>query len=220
MSIGARFDRHDSESTTKSNGWITVSRIVVVNNITLDGVMQAPGRPDEDTRDGFTHGGWALPYNDQVSGQFMGSHMSGTRAILLGRLTYVDFAGFWPRQGADNPFTQMLTATPKFVASTTLDPEQEWANTTVLAANAVDAIADLRAEGEGDIVVMGSGDLVNSLARNDLVDEYLLLIHPLALGSGRRLFVDTTPLSLVESLVTTTGVIIATYRLANAKGTD
>jgi len=192
-----------------------MSRIVVINNITLDGVMQAPGRADEDTRDGFEHGGWAVPYNDQVGGQFMGSHMVGTRAILLGRRTYTDFAGFWPMQG-DNPFTNVLTATPKYVASTTLDPTQEWANTIVLggggSGDAVPAISDLRSEEGGDIVIMGSGDLVRSLARSNLIDEYVLLIHPLALGSGRRLFAEEQRLSLVESLITTTGVVIATYR--------
>jgi len=188
-----------------------VSKIVVINNITLDGIMQAPGRADEDTRDGFEHGGWAVPYNDQVSGQFMGRHMVGTRAILLGRRTYTDFAGFWPKQG-DNPFTNVLTATPKYVASRTLDPEQEWANTIVLGGDAVPAISDLRSEEGGDIVIMGSGDLVRSLARSNLIDEYLLLIHPLALGSGRRLFAEEARLSLVESVSTTTGVVIATYR--------
>jgi len=188
-----------------------VSKIVVINNITLDGIMQAPGRADEDTRDGFEHGGWAVPYNDQVSGQFMGRHMVGTRAILLGRRTYTDFAGFWPKQG-DNPFTNVLTAMPKYVASSTLDPEQEWANTIVLGGDAVPAISDLRSEEGGDIVIMGSGDLVRSLARSNLIDEYLLLIHPLALGSGRRLFAEEARLSLVESVSTTTGVVIATYR--------
>ena len=188
-----------------------MSKIVVINNITLDGIMQAPGRADEDTRDGFEHGGWAVPYNDQVSGQFMGRHMVGTRAILLGRRTYTDFAGFWPKQG-DNPFTNVLTAMPKYVASSTLDPEQEWANTIVLGGDAVPAISDLRSEEGGDIVIMGSGDLVRSLARSNLIDEYLLLIHPLALGSGRRLFAEEARLSLVESVSTTTGVVIATYR--------
>ena len=152
-----------------------------------------------------------MPYNDPVGGQFMGSHMAGTRAILLGRRTYTDFAGFWPKQG-DNPFTSMLTATPKYVASTTIAPEQEWANTIVLGGDAVPAIANLRSEEGGDIVVMGSGQLVQTLARSNLIDEYLLLVHPLALGSGRRLFTDEVRLSLTESLITTTGVVIATYR--------
>ena len=192
-----------------------MSRIVVVNNLTLDGVMQAPGRADEDPRDGFEYGGWAVPYNDQVSGQFMASHMAGTRAILLGRRTYTDFAGYWPKQG-DNPFTKVLTATPKYVASRTLDPQQDWANTIVLdgagGGDAVPAISDLRSEEGGDIVIMGSGELVRSLARSNLIDEYLLLIHQLALGSGRRLFDQEVRLSLAESLITTTGVVIATYR--------
>ncbi len=190
-----------------------MSQIIVVNNVTIDGIMQAPGRPDEDTRDGFPHGGWAVPYGDRVSGEFLAKHMGGTRAILLGRRTYTDFAAFWPAQGDANPFTAMLTGTQKYVASGTLDPKQGWANTTVLGGDALSAIAALRAEAGGDIVVLGSGELLGSLARRGLVDEYLLLVHPLALGSGRRLFADgEIRLELIDSVVTTTGVVIARYR--------
>jgi len=191
-----------------------MSKIVVVNNLSLDVVMQAPGRPDEDTRDGFDRGGWALPYGDQVSGEFMGKHMSATRAILLGRRTYTDFARFWPSRGMDNPYTAMLTNTPKYVVSSSLDAHQEWANTTVIGGDPLTRIAELRAEEGGNIVIMGSGELVQSLAAAGLIDEYVLLIHPLALGAGRRLFAGGTfePLTLAESVVTSTGVIIGSYR--------
>jgi dihydrofolate reductase len=190
-----------------------MSKIVVVNNLTLDGVMQGPGRADEDTRDGFTQGGWAQKYADDVAGKVMSQHMAGTRALLLGRRTYVDFSAFWQGQGADNPFTQVLTNTTKYVASNTLPAQQAWANTTVLPGDATDAIADLRAEPGKDIVVLGSGELVRSLIRHDLIDEYLLLMHPLVLGHGRRLFTTDlqADLTLVDSVPTTTGVLVLTY---------
>ena len=191
-----------------------MSKLVVVNNLTLDGVMQAPGRPDEDTRDGFTQGGWAVPYADEVSAQIMGRNMGQTRAILLGRRTYLDFADVWPKRGPDNPFTRVLTDTQKFVPSNTLAPQQEWANTTVLPGDAANSVADLKADLDGDIVVLGSGELVQTLMARGLVDEYLLLIHPLVLGSGRLMFRNEPrqELELVDSHPTTTGVIIATYR--------
>jgi dihydrofolate reductase len=193
-------------------------RIVVVESVTLDGVMQAPGRPDEDTRDGFEHGGWAVPYNDEVMGRAMGVRMARDGALLLGRRTYEDFAAYWPRQ-ADNPFTEVLNRTRKYVASTTLTEPLPWENSLLLEGDAADAVAELKARpGDEDLAVLGSGALVRSLMRRGLVDEYLLLIHPLVLGSGRRLFPDgvAAPLRLVDSLTTTTGVIIATYHPAGA----
>jgi dihydrofolate reductase len=190
-----------------------MSKVVVVNNLTLDGVMQGPGRVDEDTRDGFTQGGWAQKYADDIAGTVMSQHMAGTSALLLGRRTYVDFSGFWQRQGVDNPFTQVLTNTQKYVASNTLPAQQAWANTTVLPGQATDAVADLRAEPGKDIVVLGSGELVRSLILHDLVDEYLLLVHPLVLGHGRHLFTadKQADLTLVDSAPTTTGVLVLTY---------
>jgi dihydrofolate reductase len=189
-----------------------MSRVVVINNLTLDGVMQAPGRRDEDTRDGFEHGGWAVPYN--AMGTQMGQRMDTTEALLFGRRTYEDFYGFWPNQ-EDNPFTEVLNAMQKYVASTALEEPVPWSNSTVLRGDAADAVAELRESPGEDIVVMGSGELVQSLMGHNLVDEYVLLIHPLVLGSGHRLFRDGgsfAALRLVDSVTTDTGVVIATYR--------
>lgn len=190
-----------------------MSTVVVTNSLTLDGVMQAPGRPDEDVRGGFARGGWALPYNDAVMGQVMGSGMAQTAALLLGRRTYEDFASVWP-QRKDNPFSAVLDNTQKYVASATLSEPLPWKNSTLLAGDAADAVAALRARPGNDLVILGSGELIQSLRRRDLIDRYVLLIHPLVLGSGRRLFPDgawPSELRLVESVTTTTGVIIATY---------
>jgi dihydrofolate reductase len=191
-------------------------RIVVTDNVSLDGVTQAPGRPDEDTRDGFTRGGWAVPYTDAVLGRKMGEGMARTDALLLGRRTYADFAGYWPRQ-RDNPFTPVLDALPKYVASTTLTEPLPWVNSHLLTGDVVAAVQELKARPGGDIAMLGSGELVRSLRRHGLVDEYVLLIHPLVLGGGRRLFpTGDTPaeLRLVDSVSTTTGVLVATYRPA------
>jgi dihydrofolate reductase len=195
-----------------------MGRIVVINNVTLDGVMQAPGRPDEDPRGGFEHGGWAQPYNDDVLGSAMGQRMTRGEALLLGRRTYEDFAGFWPHQ-KDNPYTEVLDNTQKYVASTTLEEPLPWANSTLLEGDVVAAVADLRYQAGKDVVVLGSGELIRSLMPHGLIDEYVLLIHPLVLGSGGRLFPDDgspARLSLVESVTTTTGVVIATYAPARA----
>jgi len=193
-----------------------MGKVVVTNNVTLDGVMQAPGRPDEDIRGGFGRGGWALPYNDPVLGRVMGEGMANTGALLLGRRTYEDFASFWPHQ-QDNPFTEVLDNVQKYVASTTLSEPLPWKNSTLLEGDATDAVADLKRHLSTDLAVLGSGDLIQSLRRRNLVDEYVLIIHPLVLGSGRRLFPDDASpadLRLVTSVMTTTGVIIATYQPA------
>ena len=190
-------------------------RVVVIENVTLDGVMQAAARPDEDPRDGFAHGGWAIPYNDAVMGQKMGERMGRDGALLLGRRTYEDFFAVWPKR-TDNPYTEVLNRTQKYVASTTQSEPLPWENSTLLAGDAADAVARMRDEPGGDLAVLGSGALVRSLAARGLVDEYLLLIHPVALGSGQRLFdgVPRAPLRLDDTVATTTGVIIATYRPA------
>ncbi len=192
-----------------------MAKVVVFTSLTLDGVMQAPGRPDEDTRGGFAHGGWALPYNDQVMASVLAGNMAGAGPLLLGRRTYEDFHGFWPQQ-TDNPFTEVLDATRKYVASTTLAEPLPWANSTLLQGDAADAVARLKEQPGKDLTVLGSGQLVQSLRRRDLVDEYVLLIHPLVLGTGRRLFPDggvPATLRLAGSTTTTTGVIIATYQV-------
>jgi dihydrofolate reductase len=189
-----------------------MSRIVVVNNLSLDGVMQAPGRPDEDVRGGFAHGGWAAPYFDAVMGEAMGKRMAVPGALLLGRRTYEDFASYWPKQ-TDNPFTPVLNERRKYVASTTLSEPLPWSNSTLLEGDAVRAVAELK-EGDQDLGILGSGELIQSLMRHDLVDEWVLSIHPLVLGSGRRLFPDDgamAKLRLVDATTTTTGVVIATY---------
>jgi dihydrofolate reductase len=190
-----------------------MSKIVVIENLTLDGVMQAPGRPDEDPRGGFRHGGWALPYSDAVLGSFMAERMATTRALVLGRRTYEDFAGFWPKQ-TDNPYTEVLDNTTKYVASSTLAEPLPWGNSELLDGDAADALARLKEEPGGELVVLGSGELTRSLMRRGLIDEFILLVHPLVLGQGRRLFPDEGPpatLRLVDSRGTTTGVVIATY---------
>jgi dihydrofolate reductase len=187
-------------------------RVVAVESVTLDGVMQAPGRPDEDRRGGFEHGGWAVPYGDDVMAREMGARMGREGAILLGRRTYEDLYGYWPKQ-PPNPYTDALERTRKHVASTTLSEPLPWANSTLLAGDAADAVAALKAEPGGHLTIIGSGTLVRGLAARGLVDAYLLLIHPLVLGTGRRLFdaAPPSPLRLTESVTTTTGVIIATY---------
>ena len=191
-----------------------MSRIVVVENLTLDGVMQSPSGPDEDVRDGFEHGGWAAPYDDEVKGRKMGEGMGETEALLLGRRTYEHFFSYWPTAPQPNPFTDVLNNTQKYVASRTLTEPLAWMNSTLLEGDAADAVGRLRERPGRNIVVLGSGDLVNSLMRRNLVDEFVLVIHPVLLGSGRRLFADgTSPsqLRLTDSVTTTTGVVIGTY---------
>ena len=193
-------------------------KVMVLNNLTLDGVMQAPGRPDEDLRGGFTHGGWSMPYNDAVKGQAMGEGMSQGADLLFGRRTYEDFYKVWPNR-TDNPFTAVLDNSQKYVASRTLKAPLPWKNSTLLDGDAADAVDRLKREPGLDLLVMGSGVLIESLMRRNLVDWFILLIHPLVLGNGRRLFTDGGALSklkLVKSVPTTTGVIIATYEPVEA----
>jgi dihydrofolate reductase len=188
-------------------------RIVVVTNLTLDGVMQAPGRPDEDRRGGFERGGWAAPYAAMLE---TGDSMANMGALLFGRWTYESFYAFWPSQ-TGSPFTERLNNIPKYVASRTLEEPLPWNNSTLLKGEAAQTVAGLK-EGPGhDVVIFGSGELVRSLMRANLIDEYVLLFHPLVLGSGRRLFTDggaSAALRLVDSKTTTKGVLIASYRPA------
>ena len=187
-----------------------MSKVIVFTNLTLDGVMQAPARPDEDRRGGFEHGGWATPYAAMAEA---GESTATTSALLLGRRTYEDFYTVWPNR-TDNPYTAVLNNTQKYVASTTLSEPLPWINSTLLKGDAAEAVARLKEELDKDLVIMGSGELVQSLMRANLIDEYVLLIHPLVLGSGRRLFPDGgtfAALRLVDTKTTTTGVVIATY---------
>jgi len=190
---------------------------VVTTNLTLDGVMQAPGRADEDLRGGFAHGGWATPYADSVMASAMAEGMAQGGALLFGRRTYEDFYAVWPSRTDDNPYTTVLNNTQKYIASTTLAEPLPWSNSTLLKGDAAEAVAKLKEQPGKDLVVLGSGELVQSLARRNLVDRFVLLIYPLVLGSGRRLFTDGgafATLRLVNTTTTTTGVVIATYQPA------
>ena len=192
-----------------------MSKVVAIEHVTLDGVMQAPARPDEDTRDGFEYGGWARAGNDPAMINAMGARMGDAWSLLVGRTTYEDFAEVWPKR-PPNPFTDALNAVQKFVASTTLTEPLPWQNSTLLKGDGADAVARLKKEHDKTMVIFGSGLLVQSLARRKLIDEFVLQIHPLVLGKGRRLFSDGssfTNFSLVDSVTVSTGVIIATYAL-------
>jgi dihydrofolate reductase len=190
---------------------VAVAEIVVFNSVTLDGVMQGPGRPDEDTREGFQQGGWAVPYADPEMGKAAAE--SGAGALLLGRRTYEDFYGFWPHQ-TDNPFTEVLNRATKYVVSRTLEEPLPWENSILLKGDVAESVARLKQEQDKDIVILGSGELVRTLMEHGLVDRFVLLTHPLILGTGRRMFPDEGPvtkLRLVDTTTTTTGVIVATY---------
>ena len=200
-----------------------MSKIVAFTSLTLDGVMQAPGRPDEDRRGGFEHGGWAIPYADSVMGTVSAESGASSGALLFGRRTYEDFYAVWPNRTDGNPFTAVLNNTQKYVASTMLKEPLPWVNSTLLKGDAAEAVARLKAQPGKDLVVLGSGVLLRSLMQHKLVDEFILLIHPLVLGSGRRLFSDGgqfAALRLIDDKTTTTGVVIATYQPAEATSAE
>jgi dihydrofolate reductase len=191
-----------------------MGKLVLFQNLTLDGVMQAPGRADEDLRGDFPYGGWAAPYADPEMGKAAGESMATTGGLLFGRRTYEDFYSVWPDQ-TDNPFTEVLNNTPKYVASRTLREPLPWMNSTLLKGDVSGAVLSLKNKLEKDLVVMGSGELLQTLMEHDLIDLYILLIHPLILGTGTRLFRNGSSFSklqLVDSRPTTTGVLIATYQ--------
>ncbi|HWK81858.1 MAG TPA: dihydrofolate reductase family protein [Thermomicrobiales bacterium] len=199
-------------------------RITAIEHVTLDGVMQAPGRPDEDTRGGFTHGGWAGPYMDEVMAREMGrgrEEASGSAAMLFGRRTYEDFFSVWPKQ-VDSPFSAFFNGVHKLVVSTTLAEPLPWVRSTLLAGDAVKTVGALKATDGPDLNILGSGELVRSLHRAGLIDAFVLSIIPLTLGSGQTLFAPgerndhMARLTLVRSVPTTTGVIIATYEVNRA----
>lgn len=188
-----------------------MAKVIVMNWVTLDGVMQGPGRPDEDTRNGFSHGGWAADYSDDLIGAKMGERMAGGFSWLFGRRTYEDLLASWNAQGG--PFKDALINTQKYVASRDASVKLEWPNSTLLHGDACTAIADLKETSTKNLVIMGSGELIASLIVVDLIDEYLLLIAPLILGTGRRVFPNavTAPLRLLDCTTTTTGTLIAAY---------
>ena len=191
-----------------------MGKVIVMNGVTLDGVMQGPGRPDEDTRDAFAHGGWAVPYSDEAVVAKMGERMGRDRAFLFGRRTYEDLLPSWNAKGG--PFKDALNNTRKYVASRNAGAGLEWPNSTLLHRDVPAAVAELKQSSSANLVIMGSGVLIGSLIAADLIDEYLLTIVPLVLGSGRRLFAGGThaPLRLLESSATSKGVLIAVYEPA------
>src|SRR5690349_16445400 len=190
-----------------------MGKVIVFTNVTLDGVMQAPARPDEDRRGGFEYGGWGAPYGAMTQA---GDSIANIGALLLGRRTYEDFYDVWPKRKED-PLSARLDNLQKYVASTTLSEPLEWMNSTLLKGDAAESVARLKGEMDRDLVIMGSGNLIQSLRQHNLVDKYVLLIHPLVLGAGRRLFPDGggfTALRLVNARTTDNGVVIAVYQPA------
>jgi len=195
-----------------------MARIVVNEWLSLDGVVQAPGTPDEDRRGGFEYGGWHVPYFDELAQRTVVEGLNEAGGFLLGRTTYENFAGYWPNANDEEQVLAVpLNTKPKYVASTTLSEPLEWQNSTLLRRDVPEAVAALKESDDGDLHVIGSPVLVWTLVEHDLVDEYRLMIDPLILGTGKRLFPDSgarRALRLVETRATTTGAVLATYAAA------
>ena len=193
-------------------------KVVVLNHMSLDGVIQSPARPDEDTRGGFIHGGWAVAGVDEAVAEWVGPvGAGGAGAMLMGRRSYEGMLGHWNHAGG--PFKDALNAATKYVASHNPTTRLDWPNSTLLHGDVPTAVANLKREQEGDLLIMGSGALTQSLVAQDLIDEYRLVIHPPLLGGGVRLFPDDGAghrLELVDSTSTTKGLILATYRARRA----
>ncbi len=195
-------------------------KVIVQDWMTLDGVVQAPGAPDEDTTGGFEHGGWSLPYFGDNAQKWVVENLTGAGGFLLGRRTYETFASYWPNASEEErPIAEPLNTRPKYVASTTLTEPLDWHNSMVLQGDVAKAVDALKREEGDDLLVIGSVELVQTLIENGLVDEFRVMIDPLVVGGGKRIFRDDgvlRPLRLVDSQVTTTGAILATYAPAEA----
>jgi dihydrofolate reductase len=192
-------------------------KLVVVEFLTLDGVMQAPGEPDEDPSGGFEHGGWQQAYFDDTVGAAILGGLERTGGFLLGRRTWEIFAAHWPQQPAEDPLAETFNSLPKWVVSQTLREPLGWQNSHRIEGDAVKGITELRAGDGKEIQVLGSGELVQTLIANALVDEYRLMINPIVMGTGKRLFRDTDApvrLRLVESTSSPSGVQINRYEPA------
>ena len=188
--------------------------ITVTMWVTLDGVVQGLGRPDEDTRGGFPYGGWGQDYADEVMSREAGKGMARPGDMLFGHRTWRDFITAWATRTDDNPFTAHMNGVTKYVASRTLRNADEWQNSVLLRGEATQTVADLKAQPGKDLSIVGSASLVRALHAAGLIDHYTLLIHPLSLGTGARLFDGPAPLTryaLTGTVTTTTGVIIADY---------
>ncbi|MGV9388125.1 dihydrofolate reductase family protein [Streptomyces olivaceus] len=197
-------------------------RIIVCTFLTLDGVMQAPGGPDEDAEGGFEHGGWQRPVDDEEVGTAVAGWYERSDAMLLGRKTYEIFASYWPTADPADPFTDRMNGMHKYVASRTLT-SVGWRNSTLLEGDVAEAVRRLKASDGGDINVVGSGDLAQTLMRHGLVDEYRLTIHPVIVGTGKRLFADgAIPTALTPVGVSTTkgGTVVGVYRPAGEPDHD
>jgi dihydrofolate reductase len=189
-----------------------MGKLVVGTFVTLDGVMQAPGGPDEDREGGFEHGGWLVPHFDEGMGQTMDELMSRAEALLLGRKTYEIFAAYWPHQSDEDPMAAKLNSMRKYVASRTLD-DVDWNNATLLRGDLAEEVRKIK-DGHEEVNVAGSSNLIQSLLKHDLVDEFQLLVFPVLIGTGKRLFGDGTiprGLRLVDSKTSGSGVTIARY---------
>jgi dihydrofolate reductase len=189
-----------------------MGKLVVGTFVTLDGVMQAPGGPEEDREGGFEHGGWLPPYFDEGMGQTMDELMNRADALLLGRKTYDIFVSYWPHQSDEDPMAAKLNSVPKYVASRTLE-SVDWNNATLLRGDLAEEVRRIKDQ-YGEVHVSGSGNLIQSLLKHDLVDEFQLLVFPVVIGTGKRLFADGTiprALRLVDSKTSGTGVTIARY---------
>lgn len=190
-------------------------KLLVDEWMALDGVVQAPGAPDEDTTGGFQHGGWHLRYFDDISRNWVLTYLNEAGGFLFGRRTYEGFAAHWPNASEEEQvIARPLNTKPKYVASRTLTEPLMWQNSTLLRGDVVGAVGALKREAGADLHVMGSTQLVQTLIEHDLVDEFQLMIDPLVLGRGKRIFPNDgvlRALRLVESKVTTTGAILATY---------
>ena len=186
-------------------------KLVVLTFLTLDGVMQAPGGPEEDTVGGFKYGGWSFGYWDEFMNQVMGEQMGKPFDLLLGRKTYDIFAGYWPN--SKEPGAEQLNSARKYVVSRTLK-KLDWINSTLVTGNVPEEIEKLKEQDGPELQVHGSSNLIQTLLKNDLIDEFLLKIFPVTVGNGKRLFGEgTIPASfkLVGSKVSTTGIIVANY---------
>ncbi|MFD0776060.1 dihydrofolate reductase family protein [Streptomonospora algeriensis] len=197
-------------------------RIVLTDFISLDGVVQAPGGAEEDTDGGFAHGGWSAPYFDmEAMGAFIDGGMENAEGLLFGRRTWRVMADAWPERAGEDPFADRMNALPKHVASRTLTPaDMEWNSTLLPADDVFGAVDRLRKEGEGDIHVWGSSDFARQLVAHGLVDEYRMMIEPILLGGGKRLFPAdgrARPLRLVSTTTAATGVLMCVYRPTDAQ---
>jgi dihydrofolate reductase len=192
-------------------------KLIVTTFLSLDGVMQAPGGPEEDREGGFEHGGWLVPYADEDLGRFVTEWIEEADGFLLGRKTYEIFAAHWPRvTDPSDPVARALNSRPKYVASRTLN-KADWNNSTVIKGDVAEEVVKLKRQSGKELQVHGSGDLAQTLIKNDLIDEYHLWFFPVVLGSGKRLFgTGSVPaaLKLVDSKTTSTGGVIHTYQRA------